>query len=43
MKKTVLYWYPFDFPVDYNIIDAGDILDVHKCLMKKHKINKCLE
>ena len=43
MKKTGLYWYAYDFPVDYHTINAGDILDIHKDLMKKHDINKILD
>ena len=35
-----------DFPVDYNTIDTGDILDIHICLMKHAIIlgivKKCL-
>ena len=26
----------YDFSVDYNSIDADDILDIHTYLMKKH-------
>ena len=28
----------YDFSVDYDNIDADDILDLHKYLMKKHDI-----
>ena len=35
MKKTELNGYPFDFSVDYNIIDTSNIINIHKCLMKK--------
>ena len=30
--------YVNNFPVDYDITDADDILDIHKCLIKKHDI-----
>ena len=30
------YQYFFDFSVDYDGIDVGDILDIHKYLMKNH-------
>ena len=30
--------YVYDFSVDYNGIAVGDILDVHKYLMKKNEI-----
>ena len=35
MKKTGLYQYVYDFLVDF---DSIDILDIHKCLTKKHDI-----
>ena len=38
MKKTGLNGYVYDFSVDYNAIAVADILDIHKCLMKKHGI-----
>ena len=28
----------YDFSVNYNSIDVGDILDIHKHLIKKHNI-----
>ena len=34
MEKTGLNGYVYDFNVDYNSIAIGDILDIHKCLMK---------
>ena len=34
-KKTGLYGSVFDFSVDYDAITVDDILDIHKCLMKK--------
>ena len=36
MKKTGLYWYVYDFSVDYNSIDVVDSLNIHMYLMKKH-------
>ena len=38
VKKTVLKGYVYDFSVDYNVIAAADILDIHKYLMKKNEI-----
>ena len=38
MKKTRLNGYVYEFSVDYNIIDTGNIIDIHKYLMKKHDI-----
>ena len=31
-----------DFFVDYNIVDASDIVGTRKCLMKKRNIKDCL-
>ena len=39
MKKTRLYGYIDDFPVAYDSI--GDILDIHRYLMKNHNIKQC--
>ena len=36
MKKTGLNGYVYDFSVDYDVITADDILDIHKYLMKKN-------
>ena len=36
MKKTGLKGYVHDFSVDYDAIAVADILDIHKCLMKKN-------
>ena len=33
-KKTRLNGYVYDFSVDYDAIAVGDILDIHKCLIK---------
>ena len=38
MKKIGLYEYVYDFSVDYDSIDVGDILDIHKYLMVKKNI-----
>ena len=38
MKKTGLKGYVYDFSVDYNVIAAADILDIHKYVMKKNEM-----
>ena len=38
IKKTGLYGYIYKSSVDYNSVYVGDILDVHKYLMKKPNI-----
>ena len=38
MKKTGLNSYLYDCYVDFDIIDNGNIINIHKCLMKKHNI-----
>ena len=38
MKKTVFNGYVYDFSVDYNATAVSDILDIHKYLMEKNKI-----
>ena len=38
MKKTGLKGYVYDFSFAYNAIAVADILDIHKCLMKKNGI-----
>ena len=38
MKKIGLNEYVYDFSVDYDTIAVDDILDIHKCLMKKNNI-----
>ena len=35
MKKTGFNGYVYDFSVDYDDTDVGDIKDIHKYLMKK--------
>ena len=42
IKKTGRCGYVYEFFVDYNIIDTSNIIDIHKYLMKKHGIKKCL-
>ena len=38
IKKIGLNGHVYDFSVDYDAITVDDILDIHKCLMKKHSI-----
>ena len=38
MKKTGFNGYVYDFSVDYDATDIGDIKDIHKYLMKKNDI-----
>ena len=38
MKKTGFHGYVYDFSVDYDSIDADDIKDIHKYLMRKNVI-----
>ena len=38
MKKKGLNGYVYEFSVDYNIIDASNIINIHKHLIKKHDI-----
>ena len=38
MKKTRFNHYIYDFSFDYDAIDADDILDIHKYLMRKNNI-----
>ena len=35
MKKTGLTGYVYDFSIDYEATNVGDIKDIHKYLMKK--------
>ena len=37
-KETGLNGWVYDFSVDYDAIVVSDILDIHKCLMKKNEI-----
>ena len=38
MKKTGLKSYVHDLSVDYDAFAVSDVLDIHKCLMKKNDI-----
>ena len=38
MKKPGLYGYVYDINLDYDTIAGDDILDSHKCLMKKNNM-----
>ena len=38
LKKTGFTGYVYDFSVDYNVSDVGDIKDIHQYLMKKNDI-----
>ena len=38
MKKKGLNGNVYEFSVDYNIIDASNIINIHKYLIKKHDI-----
>ena len=38
MKKTEFKCHIFDFSVDYDAIDADDILDIDKYLLRKNDI-----
>ena len=37
-EKTGLNEYAYEFSVDYNIIGTGNIISIHKYLMKKYDI-----
>ena len=43
MIKTDLNRNVYDFSVDNNKIDTSNIIDIHKYLMKKHNIKRCLD
>ena len=38
MKKTGINGYVYDFSVDYDAVTVGDIVDIHRYLMKKNNI-----
>ena len=38
MKETGFYGYVNDFSVDYDAIAVDNMLDIHKYLMKKHRV-----
>ena len=42
MKKTELSGYAYDFSVDYDSTSFADILEIHKYLMVKDFLKKCL-
>ena len=37
-KKKKLNGYVYDFSFDYNITDTSNIINIHKCLLKKYDI-----
>ena len=43
MKKTRFTGDVYDFSADYDAMAVDDILDIHKCLMRKNNIQKCLD
>ena len=43
MIKTDLNKNVYDFSVDNNMIDTSNIINIHKYLMKKHNIKRCLD
>ena len=40
--ETGLFWYVYDFSVDYWAIANDKILDIHKYLMEKNNLKWCL-
>ena len=38
MKKAGFNGFVYGFSVDYDAVAVDDILDIHKCLMKKENI-----
>ena len=38
IQKAGLNGYAYELSVDYNIIDASNVINIHKYLMKKHDI-----
>ena len=38
LKNIGFHGYVYDFSVDYDAYAVNDILDIHKCLMKKNGI-----
>ena len=42
MKRTGFNDYVYDFSVDYNTTAVGNILDIHKYLMKKNNMIRCV-
>ena len=43
VKETGLYGYVYNFSVNYDSIDVAAIWDIHKYLMKRHNLKKCLD
>ena len=43
MKETGLNGYAYDFNIDYDTIAIDDILGIHKYLMEKNKMKRCLD
>ena len=43
MKKTGLNGLVYDFSVDYRTIAGDDMLDIHRYLMEKNNIKRCLD
>ena len=41
-KTTRLYWYIYDFSVNYNSSDVDDILDIHNIQWKSLILNNVL-
>ena len=37
-RKTEINGYICELPVDYNVIDTGNIIDIHKYFMKRYNI-----
>ena len=35
-KKTGLNGHAYEWSANYNIIDTNNIINIHKCLIKKH-------
>ena len=42
MKKAVISGYICEYSINYNIADTSNIINIHKYLMKKNDIEKCL-
>ena len=38
MNKTELNGYVYEFSVDYNVLNASNIVDIYKYWFKKHDI-----
>ena len=43
IKKTRLNGYVYDFNVNYDAIAVDDMLDIHKYLLEKNNIKRCLD